>query len=77
MIFYLAVIATVLNQIAFKGSKVLKFIQVLVPVIVGTLGSAFGVGPAFWMDALMLASGAFIMRADARSRVRVNEVQPD
>lgn len=47
-----------------------KFIQVLVPVIVGTLGSAFGVGPAFWMDALMLASGAFIMKTDARSRLR-------
>ncbi len=54
-----------------------KFIQVLVPVIVGTLGSAFGVGPAFWMDALMLASGAFIMKADARSLVRVKGVLPD
>jgi MFS family permease len=52
-----------------------KFIQVLVPVIVGTLGSAFGVGPAFWMDALMLASGSFIMKTDARSRVRVNGAQ--
>jgi MFS family permease len=47
-----------------------KFIQVLVPVIVGTLGSALGVSPAFWMDALLLSAGAFIMRADARSRVR-------
>ncbi len=54
-----------------------KFIQVLVPVIVGTLGSAFGVGPAFWMDAAMLASGAFIMKTDARSLVRVHGVQPD
>ena len=51
-----------------------KFIQVLVPVIVGTLGSAFGVGPAFWMDALMLASGSFIMKTDAQSRVRVTEL---
>jgi len=47
-----------------------KFIQVLLPVIVGTLGSAFGVGPAFWMNALMLASGAYIMKADARVRVK-------
>ena len=47
-----------------------KFIQVLLPVIVGTLGSAFGVGPAFWMNALLLASGAYIMKADARVRVK-------
>ncbi len=51
-----------------------KFIQVLVPVIVGTLGSAFGVGPAFWLDALLLSAGAFIMNADARSRVNERRV---
>ena len=51
-----------------------KFIQVLVPVIVGTLGSAFGVGPAFWLDALLLSAGAFIMKADARSRVNERRV---
>lgn len=50
-----------------------KFIQVLIPVIVGTLGSAFGVGPAFWMNALMLASGAYIMKADARLRVKAQQ----
>jgi MFS family permease len=47
-----------------------KLIQVLLPLIVGTLGSAFGVGPAFWMNSLMLASGAYIMKADARLRVK-------
>ena len=46
-----------------------KFIQVLVPVAVGTLGSAFGIAPAFWLDSLLLAWGAFIMKADARSRI--------
>ena len=51
-----------------------KFIQVLVPVIVGTLGSAFGVGPAFWLDALLLSAGAFIMKADAWSRVNERRV---
>lgn len=50
-----------------------KFIQVLLPVIVGTLGSAFGVGPAFWMNALMLASGAYIMKTDARLRVKAQQ----
>jgi len=50
-----------------------KFIQVLLPVIVGTLGSAFGVGPAFWMNALMLASGSYIMKVDARFRGRAQQ----
>lgn len=50
-----------------------KFIQVLLPVIVGTLGSAFGVGPAFWMNSLMLASGAYIMKTDARSLVMARQ----
>ncbi len=50
-----------------------KFIQVLLPVIVGTLGSAFGVGPAFWMNSLMLVSGAYIMKADARLRVKAQQ----
>lgn len=45
-----------------------KFIQVLVPVAVGTLGSALGIAPAFWLDSLLLAWGALIMKADARSR---------
>jgi len=35
-----------------------KFTEVLVPLIFGTLGSAFGIGPAFWMDALLLGGGA-------------------
>jgi MFS family permease len=44
-----------------------KFIQVLLPLFVGTLGSAFGIGPAFWLDSLLLAWGSWMMRADARS----------
>ena len=50
-----------------------KLIQVLLPLIVGTLGSAFGVGPAFWMNSLMLASGAYIMKTDARLRVKAQQ----
>ena len=45
-----------------------KFTEVLVPLIFGTLGSAFGMGPAFWMDALLLGGGALLMQADARQR---------
>lgn len=48
-----------------------KFIQLLLPVFVGSLGSAFGVGPAFWLDSLIMAVGSFIMRGDMRSRVNV------
>jgi len=50
-----------------------KFIQVLLPVIVGTLGSTFGVGPAFGINAFMLASGAYIMKTDARLRVKTRQ----
>jgi hypothetical protein len=45
-----------------------KLTEVLVPLVFGTLGSAFGLGPAFWMDALLLGGGALIMKADARER---------
>ena len=47
-----------------------KFTEAMVPLLFGSLGSAFGVGPAFWMDALLLAGGAFIMKTDARMRWR-------
>ena len=48
-----------------------KLTEVLVPLIFGTLGSAFGLGPAFWMDAVLLGGGALLMKADAqRRRVR-------
>ena len=45
-----------------------KFTEVLVPLIFGTVGSAFGIGAAFWLDALLLGAGALIMQTDARQR---------
>ena len=48
--------------------SVQKFTEVLVPLIFGTVGSAFGIGPAFWMDAVLLGGGALLMKADARQR---------
>lgn len=52
---------------------VTKFTEVMVPVAFGTIGAAVGLAPAFWMDALLLAGGAWIMRADARSRPALGE----
>lgn len=45
-----------------------KFTEVLVPLIFGTVGSAFGIGAAFWMDAVLLGGGALLMKADALER---------
>ncbi|MCE9642601.1 MAG: MFS transporter, partial [Betaproteobacteria bacterium] len=45
-----------------------KFTEVLVPLIFGTVGSAFGIGAAFWMDAVLLGGGALLMKADAEQR---------
>ncbi|MDB5808693.1 MAG: hypothetical protein JWN94_815 [Betaproteobacteria bacterium] len=42
-----------------------KFTEVLVPLIFGTIGGAFGIGAAFWMDAVLLGAGALVMKADA------------
>jgi MFS family permease len=55
--------------------SVQKFTEVLVPLIFGTLGSAFGIGAAFWMDAVLLGTGAFIMNAD-RPRAGAPRTQP-
>ena len=38
-----------------------KFTEVLVPLIFGTVGSAVGIGAAFWMDAALLAGGKVIL----------------
>lgn len=43
-----------------------KVTEVLVPLVFGSLGTAFGIAPVFWADALMLAVGGYIMSRDAR-----------
>ena len=55
--------------------SVQKFTEVLVPLIFGTLGSAFCIGAAFWLDAALLGTGAFIMNAD-RPRAGAPRTQP-
>lgn len=47
-----------------------KLIEVALPLAAGTLGSTLGLGPTFWINAVVLAGGASIMRADARGRRR-------
>ncbi len=44
-----------------------KAIEVLVPLIFGTVSTALGMVPVFWLDAIMLAYGGLLMRSDARS----------
>ena len=55
--------------------SVQKFTEVLVPLIFGTLGSAFGIGAAFWMDGVLLGAGALIMRTDALKRIAVRRTE--
>jgi hypothetical protein len=55
-----------------------KVTEVLVPLLFGSLGTALGIAPVFWMDALMLAVGGYIMNRDAgsvRNRARAGAVR--
>lgn len=42
-----------------------KVTEVIVPVLAGSLGAAVGIAPVFWVDALMLGFGAWVMHRDA------------
>lgn len=42
-----------------------KATEVTVPILFGSIGTAFGMVPVFWLDALMLAAGGALMRKDA------------
>jgi predicted MFS family arabinose efflux permease len=47
-----------------------KFIEVVMPLLFGSLGTALGLGPAFWLNAAFLGGGAALMKSDARRRAR-------
>jgi MFS family permease len=47
-----------------------KLTEVLVPIVFGTIGSAFGVGPAFWLNAALMTGGVAIMSGEARARAK-------
>lgn len=51
-----------------------KATEVAVPILFGSIGTAFGMVPVFWLDALMLAAGGALMRRDAH-RTRQMGVQ--
>ena len=44
---------------------VTKITEVTMPIVFGALGTALGMGPVFWIDAAMLAVGAWLMARDA------------
>lgn len=48
-----------LRQMVNKGT------EILVPFVFGSLSTAFGMVPVFWLDAVLLAIAAALMRADA------------
>ena len=50
-----------------------KATEVVVPVIFGSVSAAAGMLPVFWLDALMLAYGGLLMRADADSKPPVSD----
>ncbi len=50
-----------LRQMVNKGT------EVLVPFVFGSLSAAFGMVPVFWLDAVLLAIAAALMRKDAVS----------
>jgi len=45
-----------------------KGIETTVPVIFGFVSTAFGAMPVYWLGALMLAIGGWLMHGDARRR---------
>lgn len=57
-----------LRQMVNKGT------EVLVPFVFGSLSAAFGMVPVFWLDAVLLAIAAALMRRDA---VNVRKIPAD
>jgi MFS family permease len=54
-----------------------KATEVVVPVIFGSVSAALGMLPVFWLDAVMLAYGGLLMRADADNKAPIPESSPD
>ena len=53
-----------LRQVVNKGT------EVLVPLVFGSLSTAVGMFPVFWLDALLLSTGGWLMHVEARLRER-------
>ncbi|MBI4195331.1 MAG: MFS transporter [Betaproteobacteria bacterium] len=48
-----------------------KAIEVVMPLIFGSIGTFVGMVPVFWLDALLLAWGGALMRRDVRAASRL------
>ncbi|MBI3067332.1 MAG: MFS transporter [Betaproteobacteria bacterium] len=44
-----------------------NFTHVVVPLVFGTVGTAFGLLPVFWINAALLAGGGYVMRGGQRT----------
>ena len=53
-----------LRQTVNKGT------EVLVPIVFGMLGTALGMLPVFWLDAVMLGIGGWLMRRETGAPAR-------
>ena len=47
-----------------------KGIELVMPMIFGAVGTAFGIPSVFWANGLLLAVGSNLMRLDARRRAK-------
>jgi MFS family permease len=56
-----------LRQMVNKGT------EVLVPFVFGTLSTALGMVPVFWLDAVLLAVAAMLMQRDAKGLKRPHD----
>ncbi|HET9664384.1 MAG TPA: MFS transporter [Burkholderiales bacterium] len=53
-----------------------KATEVLMPLIFGSLSTALGMPPVFWMEALILGWAGELMRRDARRKIRAISAPP-
>ena len=52
-----------------------KLTQILVPVVFGGMGSAFGLIPVFWANGAFLLAGGFVSLAERQVAARVRAVR--
>jgi MFS family permease len=52
---------------------VTKVTEMIMPVIFGSLGTAIGMGPVFWIDGALLLAGARLIGGDAAARAALRK----
>ncbi|MCW5604621.1 MAG: hypothetical protein KIT18_08765, partial [Burkholderiales bacterium] len=53
-----------------------KSMEGLMPLVFGSVGTALGMLPTFWLDALVLWAGGLLMNKEQKARSREKTVQP-